>query len=101
MYEKHNNGMLDLVCACTILPLMQNALLFSQVLGLAMTHWIVVCVHEPWLWFSTQWISACSLSAYTGKLTRKVFGFEQTYRYEILVTRPLSSSECAGECLFL
>ena len=31
-------------------------------------------------------------------LTRKVFGFEQTYMYEILVTGPLGTSECAGEC---
>ena len=31
-------------------------------------------------------------------LTRKVFGFEQTYMYEILVTGPLCTSECAGEC---
>ena len=28
-------------------------------------------------------------------LIRKVFGFEKTYMYEILVT-----SECAGECCF-
>ena len=34
------------------------------------------------------------------KLTRKVFGFEQTYMYEILVTGPLRTSECAGECRF-
>ena len=33
-------------------------------------------------------------------LTRKVFGFEQTYMYEILVTGPLFTSECAGECQF-
>ena len=33
-------------------------------------------------------------------LTRKVFGFEQTYMYEILVTEPLCTSECAGECHF-
>ena len=31
---------------------------------------------------------------------RKVFGFEQTYMYEILVTGPLCTSECAGECRF-
>ena len=31
-------------------------------------------------------------------LTRKVFGFEWTYMYEILVTGPLFTSECAGEC---
>ena len=41
--------------------------------------------------------SACS---YTHRLTRKVFGFEQTYMYEILVTGPLGTSECAGECRF-
>ena len=34
------------------------------------------------------------------KLTRKVFGFTQTYMYEILVTGPLCISECAGECRF-
>ena len=33
-------------------------------------------------------------------LTRKVFGFERTYMYEILVTGPLCTSECAGECRF-
>ena len=33
-------------------------------------------------------------------LTRKVFGFEQTYMYEILVTGPLCTSEFAGECHF-
>ena len=33
-------------------------------------------------------------------LTRKVFGFEQTYICEILVTGPLCTSECAGECHF-
>ena len=33
-------------------------------------------------------------------LTRKVFGFEQTYMYEILVTGPLCTSEYAGECRF-
>ena len=33
-------------------------------------------------------------------LTRKVFGFEQTYMYEILVTGPLCTSECIGECRF-
>ena len=31
-------------------------------------------------------------------LTRKVFGFERTYMYEISVTGPLCTSECAGEC---
>ena len=31
-------------------------------------------------------------------LTRKVFVFEQTYMYEILVTWSLYTSECAGEC---
>ena len=34
------------------------------------------------------------------RLTRKVFGFELTYMYEILVTLPLGTSECAGECCF-
>ena len=34
------------------------------------------------------------------KLTRKVFGFEQIYMYEILVTGPLCTSERADECLF-
>ena len=29
-----------------------------------------------------------------------IFVFEQTYMYEILVTRPLGTSECAGECCF-
>ena len=29
-----------------------------------------------------------------------MFGFEQTYIYEILVTGPLCTSECAGECHF-
>ena len=33
-------------------------------------------------------------------LTRKVLEFEQTYMYEILVTEPLRTSECAGECRF-
>ena len=33
-------------------------------------------------------------------LTRKVFGFERTYVYEILVTGPLGTSECAGEGRF-
>ena len=33
-------------------------------------------------------------------LTRKVFGFEQRYMYEILVTRLLGTSEGAGECHF-
>ena len=33
-------------------------------------------------------------------LTRKVFGFEQTYMCDILVTGPLGTSECAGECRF-
>ena len=33
-------------------------------------------------------------------LTREVLGFEQTYMYEILVTGPLRTSECAGECRF-
>ena len=32
--------------------------------------------------------------------TMKVFGFEQPYMYEILVTGPLGTSECAGECRF-
>ena len=31
-------------------------------------------------------------------LTRKVFGFKRTHKYEILVTGPLCTSECAGEC---
>ena len=31
-------------------------------------------------------------------LTREVFGFEQTYMYEIFVTGPLCTSECAGDC---
>ena len=31
-------------------------------------------------------------------LTRKIFRFQQTYMYEILVTVPLCTSECAGEC---
>ena len=31
-------------------------------------------------------------------LTSKVFGFEQTYVYEILLRGPLGTSECAGEC---
>ena len=30
--------------------------------------------------------------------TRKVFGFEQTYMYGILVTGPLCTSECSGAC---
>ena len=34
-------------------------------------------------------------------LTKNVFGFEQTYMYEILVTGPLCTSECTGEGLFL
>ena len=29
-----------------------------------------------------------------------MFGFERTYMYEILVTGPLRTSECAGECRF-
>ena len=33
-------------------------------------------------------------------LSREVLGFEQTYMYEILVTEPLCTSECAGECRF-
>ena len=33
-------------------------------------------------------------------MTRDVLRFEQTYMYEILVTKPLRSSECAGECRF-
>ena len=33
-------------------------------------------------------------------LTRKVFRFEQAYMYEILVTGPLCTSECAGKCRF-
>ena len=33
-------------------------------------------------------------------LTRKVFAFVQTCMYEILVTGPLCTSECAGECRF-
>ena len=32
--------------------------------------------------------------------TWKVFGIEQTYVYEILVTGPIGTSECAGECRF-
>ena len=32
------------------------------------------------------------------KLTMEVLGFEQTYMYEILVTEPLRTSECADEC---
>ena len=32
------------------------------------------------------------------QLTREVLGFEQTYVYEILVTEPLCTYECAGEC---
>ena len=34
------------------------------------------------------------------RLTRKIFGFEQTYMYEIIVTGPLCTSECAGVCRF-
>ena len=34
------------------------------------------------------------------KLTRKVFGFEQTYMYEILGTGPLCTYEYARECRF-
>ena len=34
------------------------------------------------------------------ELTRKVFVFEQTYMYEILVTGPLCTSECTGERRF-
>ena len=34
------------------------------------------------------------------QLARKVFVFEQTNMYEILVTGPLCTSECADECLF-
>ena len=34
------------------------------------------------------------------RLTKEVLGFEQTYMYEILVTEPLRTSECAGECSF-
>ena len=30
--------------------------------------------------------------------TRKVFGFEQTCKYEILIKEPLCTCECAGEC---
>ena len=30
----------------------------------------------------------------------EVLWFEQTYTYEILVTQPLRTSECAGECRF-
>ena len=33
-------------------------------------------------------------------LTRKVFGFEQTYMYEISVTGQLDTFECSGECRF-
>ena len=33
-------------------------------------------------------------------LTKNVFGFEQTYMNEILVTGPLCTSDCAGECRF-
>ena len=33
-------------------------------------------------------------------LTTKVIEFEQTYMYKILVTVPLCTSECAGECCF-
>ena len=40
------------------------------------------------------------MTHYITKLTRKVFEFEQTYMYEILVTGPLCISECAGECRF-
>ena len=29
-----------------------------------------------------------------------MFGFEQTYIYEMLVTGPLCTSECAGVCRF-
>ena len=37
---------------------------------------------------------------YTFSRTWEVFGFEQTYMYEILVTGSLWTSECADECLF-
>ena len=37
---------------------------------------------------------------FTLPLTREVLEFEQTYMYEILVTEPLRTSECAGECRF-
>ena len=33
-------------------------------------------------------------------MIREEFGFVQTYMYEILVTGPLGTSECAGECRF-
>ena len=36
----------------------------------------------------------------TKELTRKVFGFQQTYMYEIFVKGPLGTSECTGECGF-
>ena len=33
-------------------------------------------------------------------LTSEELGFDQTYMYEILVTEPLRTSECVGECRF-
>ena len=40
------------------------------------------------------------MEGFSVSLTRKVFGFEQTYIYESLVTGPLCTSESAGECRF-
>ena len=31
-------------------------------------------------------------------LKRKIFGFERTYMYDIFITGPLCTSECASEC---
>ena len=39
-------------------------------------------------------------TGYQTGLTRKVFGLEQTYMYEILVTGPIGTSEYAGGCRF-
>ena len=55
---------------------------------------------RPFHFQPTLKIKGSSHKKQENELTRKVFGFEQTYMYVILVTGPLCTSECAGKCHF-
>ena len=57
---------------------------------------LILCIVE----FENKIITINMAILKLSKLTRKLFGFEQTYMYEILVTGPLCTSECAGEYCF-
>ena len=55
-------------------------------------------LHSEEAWIETRMRERSLFLCQYTCLTRKVFGFEQTYMYEILVAGPLCTSECAREC---